>query len=74
VARSQTRSAAVAIAGEGRPPGTLKLDVPPLAVRPDDFAKQHGASIAELPYEVPELMPSVGECDRRRPIRDPIAS
>jgi hypothetical protein len=66
-------SAAVAIAGEGRPSGTLELDVAPRAGRPDDLAKQDGTAIAELWHEMAELVPCIGECDWRRTLRDVVA-
>ena len=67
------RGTAVAIAGVGRPPGTLELDVTPHAVRRDDLAKQDGTTVAEPRHEVAELVAGVGECDRRRTVRNAVA-
>jgi hypothetical protein len=60
------RSAAVSAAREGRSPGALKLDIAPQAVPPHNFAEQDRPPVTELRYEVAELVPSIGEGDRRR--------
>ena len=67
------RGAAVAVAREGRPPGALELDVAPRAVPPHHLAEQDGAPVAELRHEVAELVPGIGERDRRRALGHAVA-
>ncbi len=56
--------ATVAAAGEGGAAGAFELDVIALAVTPDDFAEQVGAAVAELGYEIAELVARICHCER----------
>ena len=55
---------AISAAGERSAAGAFELDVVAHPVAADHFAQQVGAAIAELGYEVSELVAGVGECER----------
>ncbi len=58
------RRAAVAAPGEGRPAGTLQLDVPADAVAIDHLAQQDRPAVAELRDEHAELVARIGHRER----------
>jgi hypothetical protein len=55
--------AAIAAPGKRRSARALQLDIAPLAVAVDDFAKEDSAAIAKLRNEIAELMPGVDHGD-----------
>ena len=61
------RSATVAPARKRRRARTLELDVAAAPVAINDFPEQNGTPIAELRYELPELVPGIGCRERFRP-------
>ena len=65
--------APVTAAREGRAAGAFELDVAPRAIPPHHFAEQDGAPVAQLRHELAELVPGIGERDRRRPLGHNIA-
>jgi hypothetical protein len=64
----------VAIARERRRAAALELDIAVDAVTIRNLSQQDGASVAELRHEVPELVPGVGQSNRRRMRRHQVAS